>query len=80
VRKPQQFVQAMTAKLLMYATGREVEFHDMPQVRAIARDAAKDDYRLTSLVLGVVASDAFRLQAAPHETGTPAAKVAATQP
>jgi hypothetical protein len=66
-RKPEQFVLAMTTKLLMYATGREVEYFDMPQIRSIVRAAAKDDYRLGALVTGIVASDAFRLQSAPHE-------------
>ena len=39
----------------------------MPQVRAIVRAAAKDDYRFSALVAGVVASDAFRMQALPHD-------------
>ena len=47
----------------MYALGREITPYDMPQVRAIVRDAAKNDYRLSSLVTGIVASDAFRMQA-----------------
>jgi hypothetical protein len=58
-----QFVQALTVKLMMYALGREVAPHDMPQVRAIVRDAAKDDYRFSSIVAGIVSSDAFRMQA-----------------
>src|ERR1700722_19029601 len=61
--RPGQFVQAMTTKLMMYALGWEVSPYDMPQVRAIVRDAAKDDYRFSSLVLGIVSSDAFRMQA-----------------
>jgi Protein of unknown function (DUF1592)/Protein of unknown function (DUF1588)/Protein of unknown function (DUF1585)/Protein of unknown function (DUF1595) len=58
-----QFVQALTVKLMMYALGREVAPHDMPQVRAIVRDAAKNDYRFSSIVAGIVSSDAFRMQA-----------------
>jgi len=58
-----QFVQALTTKLMMYALGREIEPHDMPQVRAIVRAAAKNDYRFSSLVVGIVSSDAFRMQA-----------------
>ena len=61
--RPGQFVQAMTTKLMMYALGREVSPYDMPQVRAIVRDAAKNDYRFSSLVTGIVSSDAFRMQA-----------------
>jgi hypothetical protein len=58
-----QFAQALTAKLMMYALGRELEYFDMPQVRAIVRRAAKDDYRLSAIVAGIVTSDAFRMQA-----------------
>ena len=58
-----QFPQALTAKLMMYALGRELEYFDMPQVRAIVRRAAKDDYRLSAIVAGVVTSEAFRMQA-----------------
>src|ERR1700704_984978 len=61
--RPGQFVQALTTKLMMYALGREIEPRDMPQVRAIARAAAKNDYRFSSLVAGIVSSDAFRMQA-----------------
>jgi hypothetical protein len=64
-----QFVQAFTAKLLMYAVGREIDYRDMPQVRAIVRAAAKKDYTLSALVAGVVASDAFRRQAPEHAPG-----------
>jgi len=61
--RPGQFVQALTEKLMMYALGREIAPHDMPQVRAIVRDAAKNDYRFSALVAGIVSSDAFRMQA-----------------
>ena len=61
--RPGQFVQALTVKLMMYALGREIEPRDMPQVRAIVRAAAKNDYRFSSLVTGIVSSDAFRMQA-----------------
>jgi Protein of unknown function (DUF1592)/Protein of unknown function (DUF1588)/Protein of unknown function (DUF1585)/Protein of unknown function (DUF1587)/Protein of unknown function (DUF1595)/Planctomycete cytochrome C len=61
--RPGQFVQALTVKLMMYALGREIAPYDMPQVRAIVRDAAKNDYRFSSLVAGIVSSDAFRMQA-----------------
>ena len=47
-----------TEKLLTYALGRPVEYYDMPTVRAIVRRAAQNDYRFSSLVLGVVESDA----------------------
>jgi hypothetical protein len=58
-----QFVRALTEKLLMYAVGRKLEYYDMPQVRAVVRRAAAEDYRLSAIVSGVVTSDAFRMQA-----------------
>src|SRR5262247_1714954 len=63
LRRPGGFVQALTTKLMMYALGREIEPTDMPQVRAIVRAAAKDNYKFSSLVAGIVSSDAFRMQA-----------------
>jgi hypothetical protein len=67
LRRPDQFVQALTQKLMMYALGRELEYHDMPQVRAVVRAAARQNYRLSAIVAGIVNSDAFRTQALPHE-------------
>jgi hypothetical protein len=66
LERPDQFVQSLTTKLMMYALGRELEYFDMPQVRAIVRRAEDDDYRFASIVTGIVLSDAFRLQALPH--------------
>jgi len=60
--RPAMFAQAMTEKLLMYAVNRELEYFDMPQVRAIVRGAAEDNYKFSSIVLGIVNSDAFRKQ------------------
>jgi mono/diheme cytochrome c family protein len=57
------FIRAFTEKLMMYAVGRELEYFDMPQVRAVVRRAASQDDRLSAIVSGIVASDAFRMQA-----------------
>jgi hypothetical protein len=77
LRRADQFPQALTAKLMMYALGRELEYFDMPQVRAIVRAAEDDDYRFASIVTGVVLSDAFRLQAMPRaETNEVTARTA----
>jgi len=57
------FVRAFTEKLMMYALGRELKSYDMPQVRAVVRRAAAQDYRLSAIVSGIVSSDAFRMQA-----------------
>jgi hypothetical protein len=71
-----QFVQAFVQKLMMYAIGREVEYHDMPQVRAIVRAAAKHDYTLPALVAGIVSSDAFMRQADGPEPAVTTARAA----
>ena len=60
--RPVAFVRALTEKLMMYAVNRQLEYFDMPEVRAIVRASAKDNYRFSSIVLGIVASDAFRKQ------------------
>jgi mono/diheme cytochrome c family protein len=57
------FVRAFTEKLMMYAVGRELKSYDMPQVRAVVRRAAAQEYRLSAIVSGLVSSDAFRMQA-----------------
>ena len=46
---------------MTYALGRQVECYDMPAIRAIVRDAARQDYKLSAFVLGVVNSQAFRM-------------------
>jgi hypothetical protein len=68
VEHPELFAQTVTERLMMYAVNRQLESYDMPQVRAIVRGAAKDNYKLSSLVLGIVKSDAFRKQAPAGET------------
>jgi hypothetical protein len=78
LRRSDQFVQAFTQKLMMYALGRELEYHDMPQVRAVVRAAAENGYRFSAIVAGVVNSDAFRMQAAPHEATSAVAQIAAS--
>ena len=59
---PDRFVTTVTEKLLTYAIGRGVEHYDAPAVRAITRAAARDGYRLTTLILGVVESPPFRMR------------------
>ena len=73
---PARFAQAFTEKLMMYAVNRELEYFDMPQVRAVVRGAAKSQYTLSSIVQGIVGSDAFLKQGAADShppTGTKAA-------
>jgi hypothetical protein len=62
------FLTTLTEKLMTYALGRGIEYYDMPTVRAIVRDAAANDYRFSDLILGVVASPAFRMRSADGAT------------
>jgi hypothetical protein len=59
LRRHEAFAQTVTEKLLIYALGRPLEYHDMPLVRAITHEAAKQDYRFSSFVHGIVESRAF---------------------
>jgi Protein of unknown function (DUF1585) len=56
------FVQTLTEKLLTYGVGRALKYYDMPAVRAIMRDAAKNDDRFSSLILGIVKSPPFQMR------------------
>ena len=51
-----RFVPTVTEKLMTYALGRGLEHYDAPAVRAIVRNAARDDYRFSSMITGVVQS------------------------
>src|SRR5688572_5906217 len=71
LKRPEQFVQTITEKLMAYALGRGVEAHDMPVVRRIVRDAARDNYRFSSIVKGIVTSAPFQMRkAAGPDTAT----------
>ena len=59
--RPEQFVRTMTQMLMTYALGRGIEYYDMPVVRGIARDAAKQNYRFSALVLGIIKSPPFQM-------------------
>jgi hypothetical protein len=65
LRRPEQFVQTMTEKLLTYALGRSVEYYDMPAVRQIVREAARENYRFSSLVTAIVKSAPFQMRVNP---------------
>ena len=60
--RPDAFVQTMTEKLLMYAVGRAAHYYDMPAVRAITHAAARNDYKFSSLVVGIVNSEPFQMR------------------
>jgi hypothetical protein len=56
-----QFVRVVTEKLMIYALGRGTEYYDMPLIRSIVSDAEKNNYKFSSLVLGVVKSEPFQI-------------------
>ena len=60
--RPDDFVGTVTEKLLMYALGRGTEYYDTPIVRRIVRDAAGDNYRWSSIILGIVKSTPFQMR------------------
>ncbi len=64
LRRPDAFVTTMTEKLMTYALGRGIDYRDQPAVREVVRWAAANDYRFSTLVLGVVNSQPFRTRGA----------------
>jgi hypothetical protein len=60
--RPNVFVGTMTTKLMTYALGRGVEYYDMPSIRAIVQDASRNNYRFSSLIMGVVKSAPFQMR------------------
>ena len=61
--RPEIFASTFTEKLMVYALGRRLEAEDMPTVRRIVREAARDDYKLSSIVLSIVRSAQFQQKA-----------------
>ena len=62
LQQKDQFVKAVTGKLLLYALGRELDYHDAPAIRAIVRAAAADDHRWSSTILAIVKSTPFQMR------------------
>jgi len=61
-----QLVEAMTERLMTYALARGVESYDMPAVRSVRDQAAKDDYRMQTIILGIVESVPFSMRRTPE--------------
>ena len=57
-----RFITTLTEKLMTFALGRGVEHTDMPVIRSIVRDAAKDDNRFSAIVLGIIKSAQFQMR------------------
>ena len=62
LERPDDFVGTITEKLMRFALGRSLEYYDMPEVRAIVRAAREDDYRWSSVILGVIESAPFQMR------------------
>jgi hypothetical protein len=62
VARKEQFVKAAAAKLLTFALGRPVEYYDAPVIRQIVRDAAANNYRWSSVILGIIESTPFQMR------------------
>ena len=62
LRQPDTFVRAMTEKMLTYALGRGLGASDMPVIRSIVREAAAQNFRFSSLILGIVNSTSFQMR------------------
>ncbi len=77
--RPQQFVQTLTRNLMAYALGRTLDYHDMPTVRKIVREAAADHDRFSAILLGIVASPAFQMKQMPEPTAAAQPDVKVTQ-
>jgi hypothetical protein len=58
-------VQTFTEKLMTFGLGRGVDYHDMPTIRRIVRQAAPDNYRFSSLVVAIASSEQFRMRTTP---------------
>jgi len=67
LNRPEQFARTATEMLLTFALGRGLEYSDMPAVRAIVRDAGRQNYRFSSLVAGIVRSVPFQMRQAGDE-------------
>jgi hypothetical protein len=65
LERSEQFVQTLTEKLMIYALGRTVEYHDMPAIRKVVREASAEDYTFASVVTALVRSEPFRMKRIP---------------
>ena len=62
LNRPELFVSTTTEKLLTYALGRGLDYYDAPAVRKIVRDAHNNDFRFSSLIVGIVNSTPFQMR------------------
>jgi mono/diheme cytochrome c family protein len=62
VAQPDLFVTTFSEKLLTYALGRGIDYHDMPAVRSIVRNAARNNYKFSAIVMGIIRSTPFQMR------------------
>jgi hypothetical protein len=62
VSRQQQFVSTVAERLMSYALGRGIEYYDRPTLRRIVREAAADDFRWSSVIMGIVSSTPFQMR------------------
>jgi hypothetical protein len=77
--RPELFVTALTEHLMTFALGRGVEHYDAPAVRRIVKDAARDGYRFSSLMLGIVKSAPFQMRRAELKKDPAPGKIASSK-
>ena len=65
LRRPEMFVGTLAEKLLTFATGRGVEHYDAPAIRKVVREARAEDFRFSSLILGIAKSTPFQMRRSP---------------
>jgi hypothetical protein len=79
LKRPEVFVGTLTEKLLTYALGRGLDYHDMPAVRAIVRTASRQNYRFSALIEGIVSSTLFQMRQAENGASTEVAAATRAQ-
>ena len=62
LERPDDLVGTITEKLMRFALGRSLEYYDMPEVRAVVRAASVENYRWSSIILGVIESTPFQMR------------------
>ena len=60
--RPELFVGTLAEKLQTYALGRGVEYYDAPAIRGIVRDARQQNFRISSIILGIVKDQSFQMR------------------
>lgn len=63
-KKPELFAGVLTEKLMTYGLGRGIQYYDMPAIRGILREARANNFRFSSMVLGIVKSTPFQMKVA----------------